>query len=70
EISFVTAEIERINEKYLKEDSEEQQTEFEQAIHAVSQHKVNQNVTQKKESCQLQSKQANELQKKIKKEQN
>lgn len=69
EISFVTAEIERINEKYLKEDSEEQQEKFEQAIHAVSQHKVNQNVTQKKESCQLQSKQANDQQKEIKKEQ-
>lgn len=69
EISFVTTEIERINEKYLNEDSEEQQEKFEQAIHAVSQHKVKQNVTHKKESCQLQSKQANEQQKKIKKEQ-
>ncbi|MDH5975179.1 hypothetical protein L8R98_00150 [Vibrio splendidus] len=69
EISFVTAEIERINEKYLKEDSEEEQDKFEQAIHAFSQHKVSQNVTQKKESYQLQSKQANDQQKEIKKEQ-
>lgn len=50
EISFVTAEIERINEKYLKEDSEEEQDKFEQAIHAFSQHKVSQNVTQKKKA--------------------
>ncbi len=69
EINLVTAEIERINEKYLIEDSEEQQAKFEQAIYVVSQHKVNQNVTQKKESCQLQSKQASDQQKEIKKEQ-
>ncbi|MEI8707344.1 hypothetical protein [Pseudoalteromonas sp. B62] len=69
EISFITAEIERINEKYLKEDSGEQQEKLEQAIYSISQYKVNQNVSHKKESFQLQLKQADDQQKEMRKEQ-
>lgn len=74
ELDFVISEIERINDKYLNEDAEEQQSDehkahFEQVIHAVSQHKVNQNVTRKKEGFQLKSQQANDNQKELKKAQ-
>ena len=69
EISFITAEIERINEKYLKEDSGEQQEKLEQAIYSISQYKVNQNISHKKESFQLQLKQADDQQKEMRKEQ-
>lgn len=73
ELSFVASEIDRINDKYLKEDSSEEksnnQQAFEQALHAVSQIKVNSSVILKKESHQLQSQQAKDKQKGIKKEQ-
>ena len=73
ELNVVTLEIERINEKYLKEDIlEDQSTEqqaFEHALYAVSQQKVNNNVVQNKEKYQLQSQQAKDEQKDIKKEQ-
>lgn len=74
ELNFVASEIERINKKYLKEDAPEdksnEQQAFEQALHAVSQKKVNSSIVQKKESYLLQSQQANDKQKDIKKEQN
>jgi hypothetical protein len=73
ELNFVASEIERINNKYLKEDAPEdksnEQQIFEQALHAVSQKKVNGSVIQKKESYLLQSQQAKDKQKDIKKEQ-
>ncbi|MDP2545511.1 hypothetical protein Q8W13_18550 [Photobacterium damselae subsp. piscicida] len=73
ELNFVTSEIERINEKYLKEDTPEEESNeqqaFEQALYVISQKKVNSNVVQKKESYLLQSQHAKEKQKDIKKEQ-
>tara|TARA_R110001583_G_scaffold189195_1_gene351935 strand:+ start:5076 stop:6809 length:1734 start_codon:yes stop_codon:yes gene_type:complete len=72
-LNFVTLETERINEKYLKEDILEEwsyeKEAFEQALYAVAQQKVNNNVIQNKENYQLQSQQANDEQKDIKKEQ-
>ncbi len=73
ELACVTSDIERINEKYLREEvSEEKFNEtlvFEQALHAVSQKKVNSIVAQKKESHLLKSQYAKDKQKEIKKEQ-
>jgi hypothetical protein len=73
ELNFITSEVDRINEKYLKEDSSvdksDDQQAFDQALHAVSQMKVNSRVNQKKESLQLKSQQAKDKQKDIKKEQ-
>jgi phage gp36-like protein len=73
ELNIVAAEIDRINEKYLKEDNSEDKSNnqqvFEQALHAVSQKRVNSNVIQKKESFQAQSQHAKDKQKDIKKQQ-
>ncbi|EPS6100090.1 MULTISPECIES: coiled-coil domain-containing protein [Morganellaceae] len=73
EINYLTFEIDRINEKYLKEDllenSTDEQQVFESALYALSQKKVNSNVLQKKETFILQSKKAKENQSDIKKEQ-
>jgi len=73
ELNFIVSEIDRINGKYLKEDrsnnKSDAQQSFEQALHAVSQMKVNSSVIQKKESFQLQSQKAKDEQKDIKKEQ-
>lgn len=73
ELNFVASEIERINKKYLKEDTLEDKTNeqraFEQTLHAVSQKKVNSSVFQKKENYLLQSQHAKDKQSDIKKEQ-
>ncbi|WP_235607577.1 hypothetical protein [Salinivibrio kushneri] len=73
ELNFITSEIERINSKYLKEDAPEdkcnEQQIFDQALHAISQKKVNSSVAQKKESYVLQSQCAKDKQKGIKAEQ-
>ncbi|MFA0408772.1 hypothetical protein AB4505_11360 [Vibrio splendidus] len=73
ELSFVSSEIERINEKYLNEEAPKNKCEelkvFEQVLHAVSQKNLNNNVIQKVENYQLQSQQAKEKQSDIKKEQ-
>ncbi|MCD9526065.1 hypothetical protein [Photobacterium carnosum] len=73
ELNFVASEIDRINEKYLTEDTPEdtsiEHSVFDQALHLVSQRTICNSVVQKKESYQLQSQQAKEKQSKIKKEQ-
>lgn len=73
ELNFIASEIERINNKYLKEEAPEyesnQQQVFEQALHNISQKKVNSSVVHKKESYLLQSQHAKDKQKEIKKEQ-
>ncbi|PNH90871.1 hypothetical protein C1M56_01045 [Vibrio diazotrophicus] len=73
-LKFIAFEIARINDKYIKEETElesesSERLAFEQAFFAVSQKKVNDSVVQKKESYQLQSIQAKEKQKDIKKDQ-
>lgn len=73
ELEFVASEIERINEKYIKDDPSEEKSDtqcaFEHALYSVSQKKVNSSVLQKKEHFQLQSQKAKDNQKDIKKEQ-
>ncbi|MGF1723898.1 hypothetical protein [Photobacterium nomapromontoriensis] len=72
ELNFVSSEIDRINNKYLYRDDDEEtneQTDFNQALYAISQKKVNQSVTQKKENYQLQSKKAQDKQKEFKADQ-
>lgn len=72
-LNFVVSEIERISEKYLSEDAAQdkpgEQQAFEQALHAVSQKKVNTCIFKKKESYLLQSQYAKDKQNDIKKEQ-
>lgn len=74
ELKLVASEIDRINEKYLKEgafeDKSDVQQVFEQALYAISQKKVNSNIIQKKERFIIQSQKAKENQKSIKKDQN
>lgn len=73
ELNFLSKEIERINEKYLKEYAPDgtfdKRHGFEQALFSVSQKKVNSSATQKKVTYQLQSQDAKNKQKELKKEQ-
>ncbi|WP_340618957.1 hypothetical protein [Xenorhabdus entomophaga] len=72
ELKFVKAEVDRINSKYIfDEESSEQNNSamFEQALHSIAQKHVNNNVTKSKESQELKSKQANDKQKVLKRQQ-
>ncbi|MCS6181130.1 hypothetical protein [Shewanella baltica] len=72
DLNFVSSEIDRINDKYLShyDDLEtDAQAYFGQALHAISQKKMNHSVTQTKENYQLQSKNAQDQQKKLKADQ-
>ncbi|SEQ27918.1 hypothetical protein SAMN03080615_01022 [Amphritea atlantica] len=72
ELSLVSSEIDRINDKYLSQYDDvatDEQAAFEQALHVVSQNKVNYSVAQTKEGYQLQSKEAQDQQKKLKADQ-
>ncbi|PML53118.1 hypothetical protein [Vibrio breoganii] len=73
ELNYVASEVDRINDKYLKDESSEEnadtQSAFEHALYSVSQKKVNSGVLQKKEHFQLRSQKAKDNQKEIKKEQ-
>lgn len=73
ELNFVASEVDRINDKYLNDESSEEnadtQSVFEHALYSVSQKKVNNSVLQKKEFFQVRSQQAKDNQKDMKKEQ-
>ncbi|MBD2794445.1 hypothetical protein [Xenorhabdus szentirmaii] len=72
ELKFVRAEVDRISGKYiLDEESSEHSNSamFEQVLHSIAQQHVNHNVAKSKESQELKSKQANDKQKTLKKQQ-
>jgi hypothetical protein len=72
EYHLVSAEVNRINNKYLPEEDcikSENQKVFDQALHAVTQKKVNQDVAKTKSSYQVKSKAAQDQQKELKSDQ-
>lgn len=72
-LNFVSSEIERINNKYLKEEASEnnsdEQCSYELALYSISQKKVNNNILKKKEKYIAQSNNAKANQSDIKKKQ-
>lgn len=70
-LTLVRNEIDRINKKYIIDEvnPEDNNRSFEKVLHSIAQHNISKSVTKSKESQEVKSKQANDEQRKLKKQQ-